>query len=62
MQMPYMNTHEIVDYYDSHPNLTLKELSRMSGWTVPHLKQLLMAPTEEHDEIAAYVAEGLGEW
>ena len=60
--MAYM-TDIVVDYYDSHPNVTLQELSRMSGWTVVHLKQLLMSSTtaSQSDSVAAYIAEGLGE-
>jgi hypothetical protein len=59
--MAYMHTHEIVEYYDNHPNVTLKELSRMSGWTVQHLKLLLMFEPVQPDPVASYVAEGLGE-
>ena len=35
----------------------------MSGWTVVHLKQLLMSSTtaSQNDSVAAYIAEGLGE-
>jgi hypothetical protein len=33
---------EIVDYYDSHLNLTLRELSDMTGRTVKDLKKLIM--------------------
>lgn len=35
---------EIIEYYDSHLNLTLKELSNMTGKTIPYLKGLLMQP------------------
>lgn len=35
---------EIMDYYDSHLNLTLRELSNMTGRTIPYLKGLLMHP------------------
>ena len=34
---------EIIDYYDNHPNLTLRELSRMTGRSVQELKRLLMS-------------------
>jgi hypothetical protein len=57
-----MTTHEIIEFYDSNPNVTLKQLSRMSGWTVPHLKRLLLEQDAEKDAVAAYVAEGLGEY
>ena len=33
---------EIVDYYDSHLNLTLRELSDMTGRSVADLKRLIM--------------------
>ena len=33
---------EIVHYYDSHLNLTLRELSDMTGRTVKDLKRLIM--------------------
>jgi len=33
---------EIVDYYDSHLNLTLRELSDMTGRSVADLKKLIM--------------------
>jgi hypothetical protein len=35
---------EIVQYYDSHLNLTLRELSNMTGHSVAYLKGLLMHP------------------
>jgi hypothetical protein len=33
---------EIIDYYDSHLNLTLRELSNMTGRPVAYLKGLIM--------------------
>ena len=36
-----MTQQEIVDLFDS-TNITLAELSRLSGWSVPALKKLLM--------------------
>jgi hypothetical protein len=33
---------EIRDYFDRHPNLTLAELSRMTGKTVFQLKMILL--------------------
>lgn len=35
---------EIIDYYDSHLNLTLRELSNMTGRSIPYLKALIMHP------------------
>lgn len=37
-----MTDQEINDYYDSHLNLTLAELARMTGRTVQELKKILM--------------------
>lgn len=38
----FMTNDEINDYYDSHPNLTLAQLSRMTGKSVEQLKRILM--------------------
>lgn len=35
---------EIIDYYDAHLDLTLRELSNMTGRSVAYLKGLLMHP------------------
>lgn len=35
---------EIIDYYDTHPDLTLRQLSEMTGKSVAYLKGLLMHP------------------
>ena len=35
---------EIINYYDSHLNLTLRELSNMTGRPIAYLKGLLMHP------------------
>ena len=37
-----MTNAEIIEYYDSHLNCTLSELSRISGKPVAYLKKLLM--------------------
>lgn len=37
---------EIVDYYDRHLNLTLRELSDMTGRTIKELKRLIMEPAK----------------
>ena len=39
-----MTDQEINDYYDSHLNLTLAELARMTGKTIAELKKILMGP------------------
>ena len=38
-----MTPEQIRDYYDRHPNMTLAELSRMTGRTIPELKKILMS-------------------
>jgi hypothetical protein len=38
----FMTDEEINDYYDSHPNMTLAQLSRMTGKSVEQLKRILM--------------------
>jgi hypothetical protein len=37
-----MTPNEICEYYDSNPNLTLRELSAITGLSVPALKAILM--------------------
>ena len=37
---------EIIDYYDTHPDLTLRELANMTGRTVAYLKGLLNHPEQ----------------
>ena len=37
-----MTPEQIRDYYDRHPNITLADLSRVTGLTVPQLKRILM--------------------
>jgi hypothetical protein len=40
-----MTPEEICHYYDTHLNLTLRELSAMTGRTIPQLKKILMNET-----------------
>ena len=37
-----MNTQQIIDFYDSNPNLLLSELARITGKSVKELKAILM--------------------
>jgi hypothetical protein len=37
-----MTKAEIIEYYDNNPNLTLKQLSSITGKTVDQLKLILM--------------------
>lgn len=38
-----MNNHSICEFYDSHPDLTLAQLSVITGLSVARLKQILMS-------------------
>jgi hypothetical protein len=38
----FMTDDEINEYYDLHPDLTLAQLSRMTGKSVEQLKRILM--------------------
>jgi hypothetical protein len=40
-----MTNQEIIDLYDRKLNMTLRELSVITGKTVPELKKLLMGAT-----------------
>lgn len=37
-----MTYDQIRDYFDTHPDVTLAQLSRMTGLTVAELKRILM--------------------
>jgi hypothetical protein len=37
-----MSNNEIIDLYDSNPNLTLAELSKITGLSVQQLKKILL--------------------
>jgi ubiquinone biosynthesis protein len=43
---------EIIDYYDSHLNLTLRELSDMTGRSIAYLKGLLLQERRTHRLLA----------
>lgn len=51
---------EIRNLYDTNPNMTLRELSRITGRNTWNLKEILM-PRDNNACVADYVAEGLGE-
>jgi hypothetical protein len=38
-----MTRAEIIEYYDSNPNLTLKQLSAITGKSIDQLKLILMS-------------------
>lgn len=38
-----MTNQEICELYDSHPYITLKQLSNWTGKSVPELKRILMS-------------------
>jgi hypothetical protein len=37
-----MTNEQITDYYDTHPNITLSQLSAITGKTIAQLKTILM--------------------
>ena len=39
---------QIVEYYDSHLNLTLRELSDMTGRTIAALKKIILADEKQN--------------
>jgi hypothetical protein len=41
-------TAQIVEYYDSHLNLTLRELSDMTGRTISQLKKMILADEKQN--------------
>lgn len=41
-----MTENEIREEYDSHPNMTLAELSDYTGKTIQELKKILLTPGE----------------
>jgi hypothetical protein len=43
-----MTDDEIIHYYDTHLNLTLKELSLMTGKSVAELKKLIMSEGKQN--------------
>jgi hypothetical protein len=40
---------QIVEYYDSHLNLTLRELSDMTGRTISQLKKIILADEKQNN-------------
>ena len=46
-----MTNKEICELYDSHlTSMTLAKLSRITGYTIDHLKEILMDDSEENSE------------
>jgi len=43
---------EICEYYDLHPDLLLRDLSRMTGRSIKELKYILMAEQLPEDNFA----------
>jgi hypothetical protein len=41
---------QIVEYYDSHLNLTLRELSDMTGRTIAALKKMILADEKQNSK------------
>jgi len=46
----FMTDEEICDYYDSHPDLLLSQLSRMTGKPVQQLKRILMPDFPDYEQ------------
>jgi hypothetical protein len=46
----FMTDEEICDYYDSHPDLLLSQLSRMTGKSVQQLKRILMPDFPDYEQ------------
>ena len=44
-----MQDFEIIELFDTNWDITLQELARLSGRTVPELKRVLMAQPEWND-------------
>jgi hypothetical protein len=42
-QYRYWTASDIIDFYDTHPDVTLQKLSRMTGKSIAYLKGLLLA-------------------
>ena len=42
MQHRRWSDEEICDYYDTHPNETIKDLALRSGWSQAYIKRILM--------------------
>lgn len=38
----FKNKQQIIDLFDNNPNITLRDIARKSGLTVPEIKQILM--------------------
>lgn len=57
-----MHVNDVIDLFDLNPDMTLNQLARISGRTVADLKHILFQPNPDTDCVAAYIAEGLGEY
>lgn len=44
-QFPWSDD-DICDYYDTHPDLLISELARMSGHSASYIKSILMESTQ----------------
>ena len=42
MNQPNLTDEQIIDLFDTHPNLFLSEIAQLTGKTVPELKKILL--------------------
>jgi len=42
MNQPKLTDEQIIDLFDTHPNLFLSEIAQLAGKTVPELKKILL--------------------
>lgn len=56
-----MHTFELIELYDTNPNMTIRELARISGRSEKAVKRILMSAPTEQTGIEAYISEGLGQ-
>jgi hypothetical protein len=42
MNQPNLTDEQIIDLFDTHPNLFLSEIATLTGKTVPELKKILL--------------------
>lgn len=56
-----MSSSEIIEFYDQNPDVTLRQLSAMTGKSIAYLKGLLMPPKEylqDNTSVAGYTLDG----
>ena len=46
---PRWTDEEICDYYDTHPNVLIRDLAKMAGWSEGYVYSTLMMEEETND-------------